>query len=114
MNAAQPFIYLSASSTPKEHENDKGKAKTITTDPLDVELELCPECGKIDDAVMLNPSQDEEDVMREAMEHKRLPELVKKPKSSKKQKNDLPTDDAEHPVKKWGRAGRYPRRVKWF
>ena len=114
MNGAQPFIYLSTLSTPKECENTKGKAKTITTDPLDVKLELCPECGKIEDAIMLNPSQAEEDVMWEAMEHKCLPELVKKPKSSKKQKNDLPTDNTEHPVKKWGRAGRYPWWVKWL
>ena len=112
MNGAQPWVvYLSASSTPKERENDKGKAKAAATDPLDAELELCPQRGKIEDVVLLNPSQDEEDVMREAMERKRLLELVKKPKSSKKRKNDFPTDDAEHTVKKRGRAGRYPRRV---
>ena len=49
--------------------------------------------------------------MPEAMERKRLFELVK-PKSSKQRKNDLPMDDAEHPVNKRGRAGRYSRRVK--
>ena len=111
MDSAQTFVYLSASSTPKEREKAKAKAKTITMDPLDAELGLCPQCGKIEDIVLLNPSQEEEDVMREALERKRLLELVKKPKSSKKRKNDLPTDDAEHPAKKRGRAGRYPRRV---
>jgi hypothetical protein len=171
MNYAQPFVYLStcgcvfskaglktvsASSTPKDWENDKGKAKAATTDPSDAELELCPQCGKkysqTEDVVLLNPSQDEEDAMREAMERKRhlifnfplcklytnslmsslnarsgwrffsqsrdftamvsdgfaiefrsppiLLEPVKKPKSSKKRKNDSPTDDAGHPAKK--------------
>ena len=93
MNGAQPFVYLSASSTPKDREKDKRKAKTIIADPLDAELEVCPQCGKFEDVVLLNLSQDEE-VMREAMERKRLLELVKKPKSLKKRKNDLPTDDA--------------------
>jgi hypothetical protein len=61
MNGAQPFVYLStcgcvfsqaglktvsASSTPQDRENDKGKAKAATTDPSDAELELCPQCGK--------------------------------------------------------------------
>ena len=115
MNGARPFVYLSASSTPKDRENDKRKAKVATMDPLDADLELYPQCGKkysgTEDVVLLNASQDEEDFMPEAMERKRLFELVKKPKSLKKRKNDLPTDDAEHPAKKQGRAGRYPRRV---
>jgi transcriptional regulator NrdR family protein len=119
MNGAQPFVYLStcgcvfsqaglktvsASSTPQDRENDKGKAKAATTDPSDAELELCPQCGKkysqTEDVVLLNPSQDEEDAMREVMERKRLLEPVKKPKSSKKRKNDSPADDAAYPVKK--------------
>ena len=96
--------------------NGKGTAKVAATDPSDAVLELCPQCRKkysrTEDVVLLNPSQDEEDVMPEAMQRKRLFELVKKPKSSKKRKNDLPTDNAEHPVKKRGRARRYPRRVR--
>ena len=124
MNGAQPFVYLStcgcvfsqaglktvsASSTPKDRDNDKGKAKAATTDPSDAELELCPQCGKkysrAEDIVLLNPSQDEEDAMREGMERKRLLEPVKKPKSSKKRKNDSPADDAEHPAKKQAAVG---------
>ena len=124
MNGAQPFVYLStcgcvfsqaglktvsASSTLKDRDNDKGKAKAATTDPSDAELELCPQCGKkysrAEDIVLLNPSQDEEDTMREAMERKRLLEPVKKPKSSKKRKNDSPADDAEHPAKKQAPVG---------
>ena len=35
--------------------------------------------------------------MHEAMGRKRLLEPMKKPKSSKKQKNESRTDDAEHP-----------------
>jgi len=119
MNSVQPFVYLSAyscifsqaglktisaSSTPKDWENDKGKAKVAMADPSDSKLELCPQCRKkysqTEDIVLLNPSQDEEDTMCEAMEHKCLLEPMKKPKSSKKQKNDLPKDDAGHPVKK--------------
>ncbi|KIJ95328.1 hypothetical protein K443DRAFT_11465 [Laccaria amethystina LaAM-08-1] len=106
MNGAQPFVYpsacgcvfsqaglktVSASSTPEDRENDKGKAKAATTDPSDAELELCP--------------QYEEDIMREAMERKRLLEPVKKPKSSKKRKNDSPADDAAYPVKKQAAVG---------
>jgi len=124
MNGVQPFVYLSAcgcvfsqaglktvsaSSTPKDRENDKGKAKAATADPSDGELELCPQCGKkysrTEDVVVLNPSQDEEDTMREAMGRKRLLEPVKKPKSSKKRKNDSPTDDAGHPAKKQAAVG---------
>ena len=124
MNGAQPFVYLSAcgclfsqarletvlgSSTLKDWENVRGKAKAATTDPSDAELELYPQCGKkysrTEDIVLLNPSQDEEDAMREAVERKRLLEPVKKPKSSKKRKNDWPADDAEHPAKKQGAVG---------
>jgi len=57
------------------------------------------------DIVLLNPSQDEEDDIREAMERKSLLEPVKKPKSSKKRKNDSPTDDTEHPAKKQAAVG---------
>jgi len=67
---------VSASSTLKDPENDKGKTKAATTDPSAAELELCPQCGKkyslTEDIIPLNPSQDEEDSMREAMERRRL------------------------------------------
>jgi hypothetical protein len=119
MNGAQPFAYLFAwlrlhpgraeDRLRLIYESDKGKAKAATTDPSDAELELCPQCGKkysqTEDVILLNPSQDEEDAMREAMERKRLLEPVKKPKSSKKRKNDSPTDDAEHPAKKQAVVG---------
>ena len=99
MNGAQPFVYLfacgclfsqagletvSVSSTPKDWENVRGKAKAATTDHSDAECELCPQCGKkysrTEDIALLNSSQDEEDAIREAMERKRLLKLVKKPK----------------------------------
>ena len=38
--------------------------------------------------------------MREAMARKRLLGPVKKPRLSKKRKNESPTDNAEHPVRK--------------
>ena len=77
--------------------------------PLDSELELCPQCGKkhsrTEDIVLLNPSQNEEDTMCEAMERKRLLEPVKKSESSKKRKNDSLTDDTEHSANKQAVAG---------
>ena len=109
MHGAHPFVYLSALSTPKERENDKGKAKTATTNPSGADLELCPQCRKkysrTWDVVLLNPSQDQEATKRESMERKRIFEPVKKARSSRKRKNDSPTDDAEHPVKKRGAVG---------
>ena len=90
MNSVQLFVYLStcgcifsqaglktvsASSTPKDWENGN-KAKAATTDPLDGEFELCPQCGKkhsqTEDIILLNPSQNEEDTTCEAMERKHL------------------------------------------
>ena len=71
MNGDQPIVYLAAPPTSKVRENDKGKAKVATTDPSDADLELCPQCGKrysrTEDVILLNPSQDEEDAMCEAM-----------------------------------------------
>ena len=40
--------------------------------------------------------------MHEALARKRLFEPVKKPRLSKKRKNESPTDDAEHPARKRG------------
>ena len=95
---------VSASSTPKDRENDKGKAKVVRTGTSNAELELCPQCGKkyyrIEDVVLLDSPQEEEDAMREAMASKRLLEPVKMPKLSNKQKNESPTDDAEYPARK--------------
>ena len=105
MNGAQPFVYLSASSTPKERENDKGRAKVAIMDPSDADLELCLQCRKTNDVVLLKLSQGEADAMREAMDRKRLLGPVKKLKSSKKRKNDSSTDDVEHPTKKWAAVG---------
>ncbi|EDR04764.1 uncharacterized protein LACBIDRAFT_161370, partial [Laccaria bicolor S238N-H82] len=94
MNGVQPFVYLSTCGCVFS----QAGLKT-----------LCPQCGKkysrTEDVVLLNPSQDEEDTMREAMERNRLLEPVKKSKSLKKRKNDSPTDDAEHPAKKQAAVG---------
>lgn len=110
MNGSQPFIYIStcgcvfsqagfktitASSSPK----DKEQADEPT-------VELCPQCAKKyskDDIIPLNPSQDEEDTMRFALERKRLTETTTK-KKSKKRKNDLPADESEPPTKKQAAA----------
>ena len=50
--------------------------------------------------MLLNSSQEVEDAMREAMARKRLLGPVEMPNLSKKRKNELPTDNAEHPVRK--------------
>ncbi|KIM38971.1 hypothetical protein M413DRAFT_447331 [Hebeloma cylindrosporum] len=104
MNGTQPFVYLStcgcvfsqagfktlaASASPKEKE----AAET----PLD----LCPQCAKkhsAEDIVHLNPSPEEEETLRFALELKRLQEPTKK--KSKKRKNDSSPDEAGHLAKK--------------
>ena len=110
MNGTQPFIYLSpcgcvfsqagfktvaASASPKEKETagEGGNAET----PLD----LCPHCAKkysTEDVILLNPSPEEEETLRFALERKRLQEPIKK--KSKKRKNDSSPDETEPPAKK--------------
>jgi len=110
MNGVQPFVYIStcgcvfsqaglktvinASSSPKEKDKDDSGDE-------EQELELCPQCAtkfsRKTDVLMLNPSVDEEERMRERMELQRLKEPTKK---SKKRKNATPADDSEAPPSK--------------
>jgi hypothetical protein len=110
MNGTQPFVYLStcgcvfsqagfktvaASTSPKEKETADAGVNAET--PLD----LCPQCAKkysTGDVVLLNPSSEEEETLRFALERKRLQEPTKK--KSKKRKNDSSLDEAEPPAKK--------------
>jgi len=117
MNGSQPFVYISscgcvfsqaglktitASSSPKEKEKvpEKGKESPSAEEPS---IELCPQCAKKymkDDIIPLNPSQDEEDEMRFALERKRLQEPAAKKKSKKRKNDATTTDESEPPTKK--------------
>jgi len=110
MNGTQPFVYLStcgcvlsqaglktlaASASPKEKETagEEGQANKS--------LNLCPQCAKkysTEDVILLNPSPEDEETLRFALERKRLQEPTKK--KSKKRKNDASLDEAEPPAKK--------------
>jgi hypothetical protein len=110
MNGTQPFVYLStcgcvlsqaglkavsASASPKEKETAGEECKANKS------LSLCPQCAKkysTEDVVLLNPSPEEEETLRFALERKRLQEPTKK--KSKKRKNDASPDEAEPPAKK--------------
>jgi hypothetical protein len=114
MNGVQPFVYISscgcvfsqaglktvsgASSTPPP--KDKEEAEPTNAEVVRKQLDICPQCStKFDysqDLIVLNPSPDEEERLRAAMEHRRLLE----PKKSKKRKGAGANGDAEPPLKK--------------
>ncbi|TFK38798.1 Rtf2 RING-finger-domain-containing protein [Crucibulum laeve] len=124
MNGVQPFVYISTcgcvfsqaglktvtasssgSSSPKD-DDDKPKEKDAKS------LDLCPQCAKkfsrTEDVVILNPSQDEEDTLRFALERKRQ---MEPPKKSKKRKNGgaaAGAEDVEPPTKKQATSGLNP------
>ncbi|KII86270.1 hypothetical protein PLICRDRAFT_164714 [Plicaturopsis crispa FD-325 SS-3] len=105
MNGVQPFVYISScgcvfsqgglktvssasSSKSSDSEgSDKGTGK---------QLDMCPQCAtkydKAEDVVLLNPSVDEEERMRLAMDQLRLLEPAKKTKSKKRKAADGPDD----------------------
>ncbi|KAF8883833.1 Rtf2 RING-finger-domain-containing protein [Infundibulicybe gibba] len=89
MNGVQPFIYLSTCGC--RSSTEKGGD----------ELDLCPQCAKkfsrSDDIVHINPSAEEEEVMRATMDRRRLLEPVKK---TKKRKNAATGEETEPPSKK--------------
>jgi len=124
MTGVVPFVYLStcgcvfsqaglkavSSSTPP---SDKGKGKDKVAggeggpQPSDGQLDICPQCAaKFDrsyDVRVLNPSREEEERMRSAMERRRA--VVKG--KGKKRKAVLEGVEGEQPVgkKKSGPAG---------
>ncbi|KAJ3517826.1 hypothetical protein NLJ89_g248 [Agrocybe chaxingu] len=124
MNGVQPFVYISTcgcvfsqaglktvarSASPKEKE-EKGKEEKEPT-PDQEGLDLCPQCGAKyspkESVIPLNPSQEEEDNLREAMGRKRLNEPAGK-KKSKKRKNEGGVDEGEPPTKKGSIASTVP------
>jgi len=111
MNGVQPFVYLStcgcvfshaglktvaASSSPKEKDEKKGN------DAAEPPLDLCPQCQKkyssSEDSITINPTTEEEETMRFAMERKRLLEPSKK--KSKKRKAEGAEKDEVPAAKK--------------
>ncbi|KAH9487360.1 Replication termination factor 2 [Psilocybe cubensis] len=112
MNGVQPFIYIStcgcvfsqagfktvtAAGSPKEKDSTPPKGE----EKGDSSLNLCPQCAKKyadDDIIQLNPSPEEEQALRFALERKRLLEPSKK--KSKKRKNDASPEESEPPTKK--------------
>ncbi|CCL98922.1 uncharacterized protein FIBRA_00929 [Fibroporia radiculosa] len=120
MNGSQPFVYLStcgcvfsqaglkAVSSTASPDSEEGnldnseRSKLSERNHHGTELELCPQCGvKYDrgsDVVMLNPSVEQEEKMREAMELKRASEPAKG--KGKKRKAHVDTVDIEGPVAK--------------
>ncbi|KAF4605705.1 hypothetical protein EYR40_004494 [Pleurotus pulmonarius] len=98
MNGGQPFVYISACGCVFSQAGLKTVSSTSNTDTLDV----CPQCAtKFDrskDVVVINPSAEEEECMRMAMEEKRLAEPVKK--SKKRKAKDEATADRDEGAKK--------------
>jgi hypothetical protein len=114
MNGAQPFVYIStcgdvfsqaglktvsssssSSASPPPHETEPEKEEKIK------QLDICPQCAtkydKTEDVLLLNPSADEEEIMRTKMEQRRLAG----PTKTKSKKRKVPTDpDAPPPSKK--------------
>lgn len=106
MNGAQPFVYLStcgcvfsqaglanvSRSTPPSADSEKSE-----------QLDLCPHCSqkysRTSDIIILNPSVEEEEKLREAMVQKRLTEPVKKSKK-RKAAAAASAEELEHPKKK--------------
>ncbi|KAF6758823.1 Rtf2 RING-finger-domain-containing protein [Ephemerocybe angulata] len=124
MNGVQPFVYIFtcgcvfsqaglrtvSGGTPKEKEKEKqpetGESSSSgSTPPAEAPLDLCPQCGakysRATDVIVLNPSAEEEQTLRWAMEKRRASEPSKK-KSSKKRKQHSAEDgaDGEPPSKK--------------
>jgi hypothetical protein len=108
MNGVQPFVYLATCGCVFSLAGLKavaaaGSPKDKAKEDEEKSLDLCPQCAKkytaAEDIVTINPSPEEEETMRFALERKRLLEPSKK--KSKKRKNDAsPDEDAEPPTKK--------------
>ena len=108
MNGVQPFVYLLACGCVFTQAGLKtvstipqSKEKSENGDKPETELEVCPQCATKfspgDDAITINPSQEEEEVLRAKMEYRRL---LEPPKKSKKRKNDVSPEESDPPAKK--------------
>lgn len=107
MNGVQPFVYLLTcgcvftQAALKTVSGAQSKEQSENLDRAENELEVCPQCAvkfsPADDVITINPSQEEEEVMRAKMEHRRL---LEPPKKSKKRKNVGSSEDPDPPTKK--------------
>ncbi|KAF9444795.1 DUF602-domain-containing protein [Macrolepiota fuliginosa MF-IS2] len=102
MNGSQPFVYIwtcgcvfSLAGYKTMSGSSSGSPKVSEGEGLD----LCPQCQKkysgVDDIISLNPTSDEEERLREKMDHRKL---LQAPKKSKKRKNG--SSEEEPPKKK--------------
>ncbi|OCH94185.1 DUF602-domain-containing protein [Obba rivulosa] len=124
MNGSQPFIYLapcgcvfslaglkavtSSNFPPRESdgklESDvKKEQKENAGEDAGKQFDMCPQCGtkydKVEDTIPLNPSPEEEQKLRLAMERRRAAEPVK-PKGKKRKAAAEATDAEKPPAKK--------------
>ena len=115
MNGVQPFVYIytcgcvfsqaglrTVAGAPKEKEK-QSESGDSPTPPAEESLDLCPQCGikysRTVDVIPLNPSPEEEQTLRAAMEQRRALEPSKK-KSKKRKQLEESGDTAEPPSKK--------------
>ncbi|EMD41479.1 hypothetical protein CERSUDRAFT_110047 [Gelatoporia subvermispora B] len=124
MNGSQPFVYLAPCGCVFSHAGLKAVAGSSTTPPREADgklepevsreqkensdeagkqLDMCPQCGtkydKAEDIVPLNPSEDEEEKLRIAMERRRAAEPVKM-KGKKRKAAAADAADVEKPPAK--------------
>jgi hypothetical protein len=98
MNGVQPFVYISACGCVLSQAGLKTLTATKDKDSSD-QLDLCPQCqtkfsGK-DGVVVLNPSDDEEERLKDIMRIQRAAEPVKSKKSKKRKAESSEEEDAK-------------------
>jgi ribosome-binding protein aMBF1 (putative translation factor) len=111
MNGTQPFVYITSCGDVFSQAGLRTVSSALSTTRVDKEtypdlpgkeFDVCPQCAtKFDmaeDLVLLNPSAEEEERMRTAMDRRRLSEPAKKSKKRKHTTNGAL--DAELPAKK--------------
>ena len=105
MNGSQPFVYILTCGCVFSQAGLKNMGNSSASKEKDSQessdLDVCPQCAAKfsfkSDVLFLNPSETEEEKMREEMERRRLLEPAKV-KKSKKRKN--PDEDGEGAKKK--------------
>lgn len=107
MNGVQPFVYLLTCGCVFTQAGlrtvsiAQPKEKSESGADSGPELEICPQCAvkfsPADDIITLNPSEEEDEVLRAKMEQKRL---LEPPKKGKKRKNGASPEESDPPAKK--------------
>lgn len=98
MNGGQPFVYISACGCVLSQAGLKTLTSTKDKDASD-QLDLCTQCqtkfsGK-EGVVILNPTEDEEERLKENMRIQRAAEPVKSKKSKKRKAESSEEEDAK-------------------